>query len=102
MATAALFTKMSIRPNSAMALLIKRSTSWVTPTSHFTARMLTPLLVILSAPSAAFVSSISAINTVAPSFAKASLIASPMPLAAPVTMATLFFNLMMNGCGFFI
>src|SRR5262245_19763642 len=86
----ALLTRMSSRPNAAIALAMPASTccSLLTSIATPTAR--------LPAPSSSFAAASapcwfrSAMTTLAPSRAKVRAISLPMPLAAPVTTATLF------------
>src|SRR5829696_2422650 len=91
--TPALLTRMSMLPNSSTAL---RTRSWAccsSVTSHSTAIASPPSRDTLSTSSSRRSLRRAPATTVAPSVASARTVASPMPLEAPVTTATLPFNL---------
>src|SRR5215210_5027310 len=92
--TPALLTRMSILPNSSIAL---RTRSWAccaSVTSHSTAIACPPSWDTLSTSSSRRSLRRAPAATAAPSDASAFTVASPMPLEAPVTTATLPFNLL--------
>ncbi|BAS83750.1 Os03g0299400, partial [Oryza sativa Japonica Group] len=83
--TPALLHSTSNRPYRATARSTARSTSSSTDTSHRTNPTCGPSAAASASPAA---SSMSAITTLAPCFTNSLTIASPIPLAPPVTMAT--------------
>src|SRR5919112_5353928 len=91
--TPALLTRMSILPNPSTAL---RTRSWAccsSVTSHSTAIASPPSRDTLSTSSSRRSFRRAPATTAEPSVASARTVASPMPLEAPVTTATLPFNL---------
>src|SRR5262245_31147860 len=87
--TAAEFTSTSTPPNSARAAPISRATSASLPTSPLTACAVPPALLIAATVSARGSGRRPKITTFAPSLAKSSAVARPMPVPPPATMATL-------------
>ena len=85
----ALLKAASRRPNASTAVCSAASTSSERVTSHRTASARPPACSIIRAVSRLASSATSATTTRAPARAKASAAARPMPLAAPVTNATL-------------
>ena len=79
-------------------LAARPSTSSDRVTSHLTASARPPVCSIIRAVSWLPSSAMSATTTLAPSRAKASAVARPMPLAAPVTNATLPVRSRGHGC----
>ena len=84
---AALFTRMSTRPNRASVSVARRSVSSSRETSHATPSACAPRA--STSWTVAFGSATSATTTRAPSAAMPRQYARPMPLAPPVTMTTL-------------
>src|SRR5215207_1968985 len=87
--TPALFTRMSTLPNASRALLIKPCAWLSSVTSQTAASTRPPSSCICSTSPASRSSLLAATTPAAPSLASASAVASPMPLEAPVTTATL-------------
>ena len=85
----ALLTRMSMRPYLVMVSATPFSTSASSVTFMATAKASPPLALISAAVLAAASRLRSAITGMPPSAARRSAISLPMPLAAPVTMATL-------------
>src|SRR5215470_1130434 len=85
----ALFTRVSILPNSFTPVATRRRTSSSWAASHTTARARPPAAVTLAAVSFTRSAERAAHTTAAPSRPKRRLSARPMPLEAPVMMATL-------------
>src|ERR1700682_1876540 len=99
---AALLQRISIRPFVAAAASTARLTSAVEDTSaceYLAASRAPPAATMLSPVALPASSSISVTRTQAPSSANSSLMALPIPLAPPVTIATLSFSLSMFGAG---
>src|SRR6185437_8201637 len=90
----ALLTRQSSRPKRSTACAIIRSTSASTVTS---VRMKLPLSPRVRASLSPRSRRRSAITTLAPSLTKISAVRAPMPLAAPVTTATLPASIVMSG-----
>ena len=88
------FTRMSMRPRRAQACAAIRVASPSSVTSAGIASALPPALVMRVTSSSSRCRFKSTAKTVAPSAASNSLLARPMPLAAPVTMATCLSNRM--------
>src|ERR687896_2243356 len=91
--TPALLTRMSILPNSSTALLTRSWACFSSVTSHSTAIAFPPSWDTFSTSSSRRSLRRAPATTAAPSAASARTVASPMPLEAPVTTATLPFNL---------
>src|SRR5919112_3562777 len=91
--TPALLTRMSILPNSSTALLTRSWACCSSVTSHSTAIAFPPSRDTRSTRSSRRSLRRAPATTAAPSAASACTVASPMPLEAPVTTATLPFNL---------
>src|ERR687889_2566543 len=89
----ALLTRMSILPNSSTALSTRSWACSSSVTSHLTATAFPPSWVTLSTSSSRRSLRRAPATTAAPSATSARTVASPMPLEAPVTTATLPFNL---------
>src|SRR6185369_13443033 len=87
-ARAALLTRMSMPPNALIATAAIASMSLNFVTSVWTNVALPPVAAIAAAAASPAWSSISATTTAAPSPAIASAAARPIPIAAPVTIAT--------------
>src|SRR5918995_1596629 len=87
--TPALLTRISTLPNSSTAFWISPCAWLSSVTSQTAASTRPPLPLIRSTRSASRSSLLAATTTTAPSAASASAVASPMPLEAPVTTATL-------------
>src|SRR6516165_1103644 len=85
----ALLTRISSRPNRSIVVAIPASTAASSLTSMATPVAVPPARLISAAAASADRDCRSAITTVAPSVAKRHAISLPMPLAAPVMMATL-------------
>ena len=90
--TPALLIRISMAPNFSMVFTIRSPTSLLDLTSTLTANDLLPSSFTSFAVCSASSKLISAVTTFAPSFAKASAITFPIPLPAPVTIATLLSN----------
>src|SRR5215207_4895198 len=87
--TPALFTRISTLPNSSLAFWI-RPCAWLSSVTSQMAASTRPLSPSMRSTRPASRSSLlAATTTAAPSLASASAVASPMPLEAPVTTATL-------------
>src|SRR3954447_7234269 len=86
--TPALLNAMSSRPNASNVWSSAALTSWPLVTSHRTTSTRPPWSSISPAVSRLPCSDTSATTTVAPADAKATAVARPIPLAAPVTKAT--------------
>ena len=91
---AALFTSMSRRPKAATASAISRWISCSLPTSAAMKRAVPPARVISSTTALPAAALRPLTMTFAPSAAKRSAMAWPMPLVEPVMMATLSFKRM--------
>src|SRR5829696_7186457 len=91
--TPALLTRMSILPNSSTALCTRLWACCSSVTSHSTAIASLPSWDTHSTSSSRRSLRRAPATTAAPSTASARTVASPMPLEAPVTTATLPFNL---------
>src|SRR5438094_381140 len=87
--TPALLQRTSTRPKAAQARSASASTDARSVTSHATPMLRTPARASSAAASLARVASTSATTTLAPRAARARAIPRPMPLAPPVTTATL-------------
>src|SRR5262245_60462122 len=87
--TAAELTSTSTPPNSLRAAPTRRATSASLPTSPLTVCAVPPALPIAAAASARGSGLRPKITTLAPSLAKSSAVARPMPVPPPATMATL-------------
>src|SRR5215210_2697238 len=91
--TPALLTRMSILPNSSTALCTRLWACCSSVTSHSTAIASPPSWDTLSTSSSRRSLRRAPATTAAPSATSARTVASPMPLEAPVTTATLPFNM---------
>src|ERR671921_128861 len=89
----ALLTRMSILPNSSTALSTRSWACSSSVTSHLTAIAFPPSWDTLSTSSSRRSLRRAPATTAAPSPTSSRTVASPMPLEAPVTTATLPFNL---------
>src|SRR5579862_5794084 len=87
--TAALFTRMSNRPNFSITCLNPAFTCSASATSIFTANAVPPAAAISLTSAASFSSFRAATATFAPACANASAVSRPIPCDAPVTIATL-------------
>src|ERR1700730_1218461 len=90
---AALFTKISSRPNFSRICLKPAFTCSASATSILTANAVPPAAVILATTAASFSALRDATPTLAPASASASAVSRPIPCEAPVTKATLSFRL---------
>ena len=90
---AALFTRMSRRPNFSITCLNPAFTCSASATSIFTAMAVPPAASISVTSVASFSSLRAATATFAPAWTRASAVSLPMPCEAPVTIATLSFRL---------
>ncbi len=87
--TPALFTSISILPNSFIAASTRLSISSLTPRSHLTARYFIPLASASFLPTSSQFSTFrEAITRLAPASARPAAINSPIPRPPPVTIAT--------------
>src|SRR5438105_92392 len=91
--TAALFTKISSRPNFSITCLNPVFTCSASATSILIANASPPAAAISLTSAASFSSFRAATTTFAPASANASAVSRPMPCDAPVTTATLSFKL---------
>ena len=97
---AALFTKISSRPNFSIICLNPAFTCCASATSILTARAVPPAAAISPASAVSFFSFRAATATFAPASTSARAVSRPMPCDAPVTSATLPFKLNIRGQAF--
>jgi len=91
----ALLTRISIRPNSFITLLTISSISSLLETSPLLKIAFPPFSIISPQTSSSLSAVLPVIATFAPSFANRSAVSLPIPLPAPVIIATLFSSLVL-------